>query len=63
MMFKKVNENPLLANMDLNNVKTKLQKETEAIVAEQKAKDAAARGEAPPKNGAANRRGGFRKVR
>ena len=49
MMFKKVNENPLLANMDLNNVKTKLQKETEAIVAEQKAKDAAARGEAPPK--------------
>ena len=49
MMFKKVNENPLLANMDLNNVKTKLQKETEAIVAEQKAKEAAAKGEAPPK--------------
>jgi len=49
MMFKEVNKNPLLANMDLNNVKTKLQKETEAIVEEQKRKDAAAKGEAAPK--------------
>lgn len=49
MMFKEVNKNPLLANMDLNNVKTKLQKETEAIVEEQRRKDAAAKGEAAPK--------------
>lgn len=32
MMFKLEVQNPLLANMDLKNVKTKLQKETEDMV-------------------------------